>query len=623
MANIFDEVESEFGRLLPKTTIEMESGFENIPSGSKVRTKLTDTGEAVEGYAYPDLGQVAVGHSPLPSRKPNPTISNIVGSFGTGANRAASGLIGMPVNALGTVMGIDKPVGGTQWLQENVFPPEYPTTGGDGRFARAIGEQAPGLMIPGGIAMKAGKAAIPAMKGALASSLGAGTGVGVAREIAPNSAGGELAGALIGGIGAGGLASAAYRTPHLDSFIKDSLNRAIRPSTSGKNFASDISKYEDKGVGAIKQIVYDSRERGVSAPTTVEEFAQTVENLKGKVFEKYHAKTLETNGAGAMVNLRPLLTELQEVIDDPVTQDNFPGVVKTARELMERYAGRGEYTPPQAERAITQLNSVLKAHYKGQGSGMTQENANMLEGIATKLRQLLDKTVTEYDGPGYQQLKNEYGQLRAIENDIVKRTGVHKRANKAGFFDLSDMFSASKLVTGLAKADPATAAAGGAMLAIKQGLKHFNNPDAIVKKLFTRVDKYLPEKQVFAGPGERNLNFTMRPYEGEVIPGRNMPVPAGPLRNTGPQTIEGQFEEVAMPLGGGERAGMLTSPRNSTPVQVPWNPVNRPGAGAERMPNIQSASAKQDLEAMAKALYEKGFPPSQIQDMIRQELRRR
>jgi hypothetical protein len=248
-----------------------------------------------------------------------------------------------------------------------------------------------------------------------------------------------------------------------------------------------------------------------------------------------------------------------------------------------------------------------------------------MAGVATKLRGILDETISGLEGPGYQQLKNQYGQLKAIEKDVVKRMITDKRAANSGFFDLSDMFSASKLVTGILKSEPSTAAAGGTMLAIKQFLKMGNNPNLLLKKMFNKVDKHLPPEQKFAGPFERELGFTMPGRTPDGITNPRSLTPSGPVRNTmTPESpiIEGQFTETT-PLPGMGPRPRLDSPRGGPQIQVPWNPVNNPGGPANRMGNINSKVSDVDIKAMAKSLYEKGFPPSEIQRMIFEQLKNR
>jgi hypothetical protein len=616
---------------LPRTTIQMESGFKNIPEGSLVQTLRTDNGAQFEGHAYPSLNQVSTPEVPL-SRAPRAPeqawYNNLTGSLGSGANKSIAGLAGLPVDAATGAMNflgadIQEPVGGSAWIKNNLLPKEYPSQGFSGRAAEAIGEQLPGLMLPGGIALREGQAAIPAMRAAVGSAAGAATGVTLARTALPASGSAELAGAILGG-GIPALGSVlTSKVPNIDKLITYNLNKAIRPSASGKNVASDISKYEDKGVGVVKSIVQDSRERGVGVPQSVSEMGQAIESLRSKIYQKYHQMTTATGERGVSVNLSNLTGELDDVIANKAMQDFAPEVINFARDQKAILLTRGTYTPQDAEEAIQLLNSQLKAYYAGRSTGISERKAVAMAGVATKLRGALDTAIESVEGSGYQDFKNQYGQLKAIEKDVVRGTVVDKRASTNGFFDLSDMFSAGKLVTGIMKADPATAAAGGTMLAVKRYLKMGNDPNRIVKTMFNKVEKYMPPEQKFYGPADRELGFEMQPHTGETTPSTTALTRTGRTRDVAPTVVDGQYTEVTPLPPGRAISGLLDSPRNTTPINAPWKPVLRTGAGGRGVVTNQGVDSNVNLQEMSKRLYGMGYPPSQIQDYIQQEITRR
>jgi hypothetical protein len=628
-------------------SIEDDPNWPSIPEDPNTRVQTTDTqtGKTVTGTKA--FNQFVPPETPLSAapQRPKPTIPQQilrgVELFGGGANRSIAGLAGLPVDAItggiNTFMGgmnaltgagtqpphIQNPVGGSQWIQDKLLPnqPRKPANFVENLLYSA-GEMTPTLMAPGG-AMTRGPQAIKAAKASIPSLMGSAGGMAMARTLAPDNWKAEMAGAILGGVAGGIPSTAALRTPNVDNLIKRNLNTAIRPTVAGKNVASDISKYEDKGIGVVKQIVQDARESKVPVPQTLEEFASSIENLRGKVFKKFDALAQQAGEQGATVRLKPIISELDEVITNPVVKDLAPDVVAFANEQKQTFINRGNYSTQQAQEAIAILNAQLKAYYEGRATGISEMKAKAMAGVATKLRNALDDTIERYGGDNYQELKNQYGQLKALEKDVVKRTVVDKRKNPHGFFDLSDMFSASKLVTGLLRAEPSTAAAGGAMLAVKRFLKMGNDPNKIIQKMFHNVDKYMPEEPVFAGPAKRDLGFTTGPYEPDMVINPRGMTPRGPLRNQTPPVIDGEYRSVT-PLGGGQRAGLLDSPRNTGPINMPWNPVNRPGRTADRLSTIQQPPvANIDLKAMAKKLYDMGFPPSEIQDMIQQEIVRR
>jgi tetratricopeptide (TPR) repeat protein len=105
------------------------------------------------------------------------------------------------------------------------------------------------------------------------------------------------------------------------------------------------------------------------------------------------------------------------------------------------------------------------------------------------LRKALDEAVETTQGPGYQQLKNEFGALKSIEKDVNRRAGVHDRGNIKGLLDFSDLFSGHELVRGILTMRPEVMATAGVVKGLKNYYKYLNNPNRIVKTMFTKAEK--------------------------------------------------------------------------------------------------------------------------------------
>lgn len=654
MANIFDDVEKEFGKLLPKTTIEMESGFENIPEGSRVRTTLTDDPEqAVEGYAYPSLGQVALGHTPLSAKPPAPIppkTQEVVGGGTSGMIRGILGIPGMANRAANELLrpvtqplGLYNPETAVDRVTNSLYRPSTAT----GRFSEAAGEQIGGAMpFMGGTAVnlaRKGQPIMNALSPMLQSATGAGIGAGTVRAIAPDSPKSELAASILGGFApnprtlAGALTGTlserlenkmprtarflAEKTKNTDAQLGKMYVTAIRPSVSGKGSYSDIIKNKDNAVGAIKQIVNISRELQRPVPTNLDEFSEMIEVARQRVFSKYNDLSKQTGEKGAMIPVNRLADDLEDMAANKLAKYG-KGAVGHARELANQLRTDVAFTPEEAERLIAIWNNQLKAYYTNKSGSLTETTAGITDAAARYLRATLDDAIERFTGPGYQQLKNQYGQLRSIEKDVINRTMVDARKAPAGLLDFSDMFSASKAVYAASKLDPAGAAAAGTLLGVKKHLKAINDPNRLVKNMFRQAEKIVPEQPVFAGPAERELGWTTNARQPDGVTQPRDITPKGPVRDTSPPIIEGEYRDVT-PLPGNPRAGLLESPRMPNVQQAPWNPVNTPGAVANRMSNIpEPPKTLIDVQAMAKKLYEMGYPPGEIQQMIKEAYER-
>lgn len=627
----------------PKTTIQEESGFQSIPSGSRVRTKLTDTGAEVEGYAYPEFNTVTIGHTPLymkPKSKQQPlTFARGAELIGGGANKSIANTLGMPADAIGAALGIQNPVGGSQFIQNMLPKPPAAPQGFAENTLQAVGEQLPFLAVPAAQGAKTGQA-LQNFRRMIPSAIGQGSGIGAARTIAPDSLGAELTGAILGGgitaprtLAGGILGEAGERlsskplmkasqaiTPAIDDIdtaIARDYTKAVRPTVSGKETISDWKKAQNQAVGAVKQILTNAREKGTPIPTDLESFGEAVGNAKQQVFKKYHAMANETGEKGALVDVSPLVNDLRRIAADKLSKYG-KGAVSHAEELADQLASDRYFTPEEAEKLISIWNNQLKAFYKGQSGDLSATTASVTDSAARYLRAALDDAIERYTGTGYQDLKNKYGQLRSIEKDVTNRAIVDARKAPVGLIDFTDMFSLSKAAYAAAKLDPAMALGAGAVYGFKKFIKGLNDPNKIVNRMFKNADKYIERDDIpwdkLSKGEERMFTTNTRQPDGVTNPRGVVPIgrPYGPKE----QIIEGEYRTVT-PLSGGQRAGLLESPRSQGTINAPWKPVLRTGANVDRFSNIQEPPKTiHDIEAMAKQLYEMGYPPEVIREKL-------
>lgn len=222
-----------------------------------------------------------------------------------GGNRGVANALGAPVDLLNTGLGLiglgsEKPVLGSEWVKGrmgNVIDAgramtgqEAPNTGRDvidtqadtrlGRVLSRAGEELGAMAVPMGgamaIAPRVGKTA-EALRQSVAGtgtgdrlaqalmSAGSGVGAGVAQEAAPGSAGAELAGAVLGGLGTG---AGLYGAGAAANIVAPFVSKGAREATAGKVVRDFYTAPED----------YERRliERGV-AP---KEAARTAEAMK-------------------------------------------------------------------------------------------------------------------------------------------------------------------------------------------------------------------------------------------------------------------------------------------------------------------------------------------------------
>lgn len=298
--------------------------------------------------------------------------------------------------------------------------------------------------------------------------------------------------------GAGKLVKKALYKGPVDEIIEKGIEKGIRPSIAGKSRPGDSKKYMDQAKTAVKTIVENKEALSLvdeagervpgKLPESLKEFSDAVGQAKKLVFDEYDSLTKAAGQKGATVDVTSFSEELAKVADSKVLQDLRPEVVKYAQEKMKSLAKRGSYSAEEAQEAITLLNKSLESFYRNPSpEGLVKASVDAL--IVNNLRKGLDDVIEKMTGKEYQTLKNQYGALKSIEKDVVKRSIVDARKNQAGLIDFTDIFSSGDIISGIATMNPALVAKGGAQMAIKNYFKKLNDPNEVIKKMFSGVDE--------------------------------------------------------------------------------------------------------------------------------------
>jgi len=280
--------------------------------------------------------------------------------------------------------------------------------------------------------------------------------------------------------------------------IEKGIEKAIRPSTVGRETAGDIAKYNKNAKTAVTDIVDKKKslkfvdefgeQKVGTLPETVGETASAVEQGKKQVFDQYDALKKKAGEKGLELDLNPVADEVMAIADDVALQDAAPHVIKYAEGVADRLRGRAVYTPDQAQEYVKIMNQNLKAFYRNPTYDAATKVA--VDALAiNNINKNLDELITSGVGGKYGELKKTYGAYKAIEKDIVHRAGVLARQNTKGLLDYTDIFSAGEAVAGILSMNPAMMAGAATQKGIKEYMKHMNNPNTIIKKMFKDVEK--------------------------------------------------------------------------------------------------------------------------------------
>jgi hypothetical protein len=286
--------------------------------------------------------------------------------------------------------------------------------------------------------------------------------------------------------------------PKIGTAGRAEYTRAAKPAAGSIKAAGGREPYYDKTENAIQSIVEnrsnlhfadaDGNVISGQLPKSLDQFSDAIDQTKQQIFKKYDDMAKQAGMFGATVDLRSIVPELNKIATDQVVIDFHPEVAKYATDKANILLSRGGYYAEDAQRAIQNLNTSLKAFYRNPTYDMAGR-ANVDAMIANRLRGLLDDTVENFVGPGYQDLKNQYGALKAIENDVKNRSAVVSRQEKGGGIlgRISDVASASEVIRGLVTLRPEAVARGVLQKGWEQIVKHRRDPNRAVMKLFERA----------------------------------------------------------------------------------------------------------------------------------------
>lgn len=303
-------------------------------------------------------------------------------------------------------------------------------------------------------------------------------------------------------------------TPNVDRVIETGVMKGIKPSVVGKNTLNQVGRYKDQAKQAVLNIVKNKKNltytdefgevTGGRVPESLKEASEAIDQTKRSIFKEYDALTKKAGSAGSIIDLNGVANELKTIVDDPVMRTVSPQSVSYAEKMMENLSKQGTFTPEQAQKAIENLNESLQTFYKNP-SFNSYSNVQIDALIANQLRKSLDEVVTGATGKEYQELKNAYASLKAIEKDVLKRAVVEGRKNAKGLIDFTDIFSAGDIIAGVTTMNPALIAKGGIQKAVASYFKGLNSPDKAIKKMFKGVEKsiekgkekFVPKSKMF------------------------------------------------------------------------------------------------------------------------------
>jgi hypothetical protein len=267
--------------------------------------------------------------------------------------------------------------------------------------------------------------------------------------------------------------------PDKSAAITSAYNRGIKPTTTmtapqGAGYDANVRQ----AVDAIIDV------RGRKSPQTVEDFSSAVAETKASVYQRYSSMAQEAEQKGARVPLGPAAERLQKLADDPM-QD--PAAVAEAKRLLALIPGKNaSIAPSRAEEVLRHLNERAT----GFDTLGTKGAGSVFREAAGALRGALVDAVHGAGFPEYGKLRQTYGSLVAIEDDVGRATG--RSLNKGSSIGLTEAIAVGETAMG----SPTAGLATQAMKWLSQRLK---SSDRATRELFREAQR--AQRPVPAGAG--------------------------------------------------------------------------------------------------------------------------
>ncbi|MDD5060909.1 MAG: hypothetical protein PHN44_01315 [Candidatus Marinimicrobia bacterium] len=325
----------------------------------------------------------------------------------------------------------------------------------------------------------------------------------------------------------GNAIKTATRDPY-EKALELGVNKGIKPSVVGKTTLAQKEKFTknvDKSVNTILEKKNDISiidKNGIEvnkAPSNLKEFEQAIPQTKRIIYDQYHSMATAAGKGGVAFNEAPVVDHLKSIAEDV---SRTPEIRRAAEKLIPEIEELRGMSPEQIEKRISDYNQDLKSYY-AKSPGIDGVTAGVKKGAADLIREELDKNITEAMGSGYQELKNKYGSLAAIERDVNHRALMDARKNTKGLTDLSDMYMAMEAISGIA-GNPYGLLKAGAGLAVKERIKFLNNPNTYINKMFKEAEK---KQSKGAGVQKQTIGEAISPaIKGPSSIGSELAIPA-------------------------------------------------------------------------------------------------
>lgn len=387
---------------------------------------------------------------------------------------------------------------------------------------------------------------------------------------------------------------------NLDNQITKTVNqrfpKAVLPKTAGRKTPTQIKRFQAKSRDSVENIIANKDnlrfidESGQEVigrlPQNLDEFGQAITQTKAKIFNDFDALAKMAGDKGAKVNTAKISQELRKIADDSRIQRLTPSTAQEANRLADSYDNVISFNPLDAEEELEVLNRTLKSFYDSP-SPDSASVAYVHSLVANNIRKQLDDVISSSTGGQFQELKNAYGSLRSIEEDVggaIFREA--KKGNPGLVVDFGNVLSSTAALQGILTSNPQLAIAAGAGKIVVDTFKKLREPSRLINKMFTEVDSTIIKRN--------DLGFNPRSKLGTHLKGR--------ITKSQREGILTEQRRSVSELGQAPQAvserGFTISPQETTPLSIPKKkPFTKPAISIEPKTQVGKLTGDQFIDS--------------------------
>jgi hypothetical protein len=289
------------------------------------------------------------------------------------------------------------------------------------------------------------------------------------------------------------------------------LTKAIKPLASNTGWDAAIAK------AAPDMLAVSGPDGALGHPITgIDDALDAAAIAKKALWKQYAAKLQaagapqvagdlsETAGSTATIDGNEIANAMMQSIDKRTALQN-PDLVERIQRVADTY--RRPMSVEEAEDFLQSANNDLHSYYAknkvGQQVAAKDPAMGNVVAEADQLRASLYSKLDELTGPGAADLKQRYGALSNVENELLRRKNVAARAQPESLAEQLSMARAfGKIAVGTLRASPSSVMEGTQSLAAAKWLKARGTSDAMIQRAFQALgNPPEPIAQAPAGSG--------------------------------------------------------------------------------------------------------------------------